>query len=599
LRNGKVIALQRKDLQINITSCTIAAASLQPEYQLCNDTKTIFLNNRSTSPLIQTYSWEVRTQSGDPLFSSANAIPSYTFPDTGLYQIKLVINRNQECSDSMTSVARVYPGFKPGFEVNGICFLKPSNFKDQTTTVYGAVNKWSWDFGEFSASDDVSDLQNPSYAYAGIGVKNVQLIVSNTNGCMDTINKNVSIVDKPPITLAFRDTIICIKDEVQLSASSNGGTFQWSPQIDITGITSGTPIASPAATTTYYVDLNDGGCLNRDSITVRVVDKVNVLAMSDTTICQGDTIQLRVNSDGFNYQWTPAEQLNDPFAKNPLAVTNSTSTYVVTARIGSCFNSDRVVVKTVPYPTAYAGEDTIICFNTTAQLSGAIVGNDAVWSPGAGLSSNNSLNPTVRPASTTAYTLAVYDSRGCPKPGLDTVVVTVLPDIRPDAGHDTAVIVGQPLQLQASGGVSYLWSPGSGLSATDIANPIANFYSASEGIRYKVLISNEAGCSDSAYITVKVFESGPSVFVPNAFTPNNDGKNDKLRPIAVGMQRIDQFVVYNRWGQKVFSTSKNGEGWDGTIGGQVQGPGVFVWMVKAVDYNGLSYFRKGTVALIK
>jgi gliding motility-associated-like protein len=137
------------------------------------------------------------------------------------------------------------------------------------------------------------------------------------------------------------------------------------------------------------------------------------------------------------------------------------------------------------------------------------------------------------------------------------------------------------------------------LSATDIANPVAIFNAPLDGQLYKVLVANEAGCADSANITVKVFEGGPYVFVPNAFTPNYDGRNDKLRPIAVGMQRIEQFIIYNRWGQMVFSTTKNGEGWDGAIGGQIQGAGVYVWLVKAIDYNGKAHFRKGTVALIR
>lgn len=598
VRNGKVIALQRKDLQINITSCTIAAASLLPEYQLCDDSKTLTLSNRSVSPLIQSYYWELSNQAGTPVFSSSAANPVYTFPDTGLYQVKLIINRNQECSDSIISVARVYPGFKPGFEVNGICFKNPSNFADATSTVYGQVYKWNWDFGDNAVINDVSEQQNPSYAYSGMGIKDVRLIVSNTNGCVDTINKNISIVDKPPLSLAFRDTMICVNDQVKLSASGSGN-FKWSPQSNITGQTTNSPIVNPSSTTTYLLELDDGGCLNSDSVTVRVVNKVNLQAMGDTTICQGDAIQLRVESDGFTYTWTPAEQLNDPAMKSPLAVTHSTTTYEITARIGGCSATERIEVKTVPYPIANAGSDTTICFASTAQLSGSMVGNNAVWSPVQGLSAGNTLSPTVRPNATTAYTLSVFDTKGCPKPGLDTVIVKVLPKVRASVGKDTAVTIGQPLQLQASGGVSYSWSPAFCLSATDIANPVALYNEPVEGQLYKVLVANEAGCTDSAFTTVKVFQGGPNVYVPNAFTPNDDGRNDQLRPVAVGMQRIDQFIVYNRWGQTVFSTTKNGDGWDGSIRGQQQGAGVYVWLVKAVDFNGKAHFRKGTVTLIR
>jgi len=110
---------------------------------------------------------------------------------------------------------------------------------------------------------------------------------------------------------------------------------------------------------------------------------------------------------------------------------------------------------------------------------------------------------------------------------------------------------------------------------------------------------DEAGCMDSAFITVKVFNTTPQVFVPTAFTPNSDGRNDFARPIAVGITRIDYFRIYNRWGQLVFSTTTNGKGWDGTINGQLQGTNTYVWIVRAIDYTGKLYFSKGTVTLIR
>jgi gliding motility-associated-like protein len=222
-----------------------------------------------------------------------------------------------------------------------------------------------------------------------------------------------------------------------------------------------------------------------------------------------------------------------------------------------------------------------------------------LWSPQNALENANTLNPLTAPAQSTAYTLSVFDTRGCPKPGIDTVVVTVLPDIHAFAGRDTSVVINQSLQLNATGGKFYAWSPPSGLSATNIANPVAIFSTEDETVRYKLLAFNEAGCVDSAFITVKVFKTLPSIFVPTAFTPNGDGKNDILKPIAVGMQRFDFFGVYNRWGQLVFSTATNGKGWDGMFGGIPQSSGTYVWMVKAVDFTGIRYFEKGTVTLIR
>jgi gliding motility-associated-like protein len=598
IRNGVVIATQRKDLQINIADCSVAAAQLDPDYMLCGTTRTLNVSNQANSPLIISYDWEVFSPGGASLFTSNSTSLSYTFATNGTYFIRLIVNKGQACTDTANALVYVYPGLVPDFRSMGICINKPTFFTDQTTLLSGTVNSWKWDFGEPAIFTDVSVLQNDSYTYPGMGSKNVRLIVTTTEGCRDTVEKIISIIDKPPITLAFRDTLICINDRVQLQAAGTGN-FSWSPAVNIINANTATPTVFPATSTTYYADLETDGCTNRDSVKVRVVNFVTLQAMNDTTICSGDTIQLRITSDGLQYNWTPANQLLNASVKNPVAVTPVTTTYNVTAIIGGCSTTDNVLVTTVPYPLADAGKDTTICFNTAAQLNARTDGRTWTWSPATSLLNTATLNPVAYPAKTTNYLFTVYDTDGCPKPGIDTILVTVLPKINAFAGRDTAVVIGQALQLTATGGETYLWSPAFALTATEIANPVATFTVPANNIRYKVLVYNSIGCADSAFVNVKVFATGPTVFVPTAFTPNNDGKNDVLRPIAVGMQQIQYFQVFNRWGQLVFSTSVNGAGWDGQIGGQSQASNTYVWMVKAVDFSGKSYFQKGTVTLIR
>ena len=598
IRNGKIIATQRKDLQINIAACTIAAASLPPQYMLCRDTKTITVSNQSTSPLIHTYNWDFFNAAGAHLFNSTAVTPTYTFPDTGIYKIKLIINNGEQCSDSATSTALVYPGFIPAFTSTGICFTKPTLFADKTTTVYGAISSWLWDFGEINSYDDFSDQRKPSYTYPSMGVKNINLIVTNTNGCIDTAAQMISIVDKPPVQLLFRDSLICTPDVVQLHAQGNG-SYSWTPIINIINANTPSPTVSPVSTITYYVQLDDDGCINRDSVLVRVTDHVDIKAMSDTIICQDDPVQLRVESNGFQFHWSPATQFINAETKNAVCITHVPTRYEVTGRIGSCSGKDDVFVNTVPYPIARAGNDTTICHGDAAQLHGYTDGNSFGWSPLSGLSNPTTLDPVARPISTTVYVLSASDNRGCPKPGRDTVVVNVLTKIIAYAGRDTSVVVGQPLQLQASGGLNYFWSPSIGLSANNISNPIAVYTNESTNIKYRVLVFNMAGCVDSAFVHVKVFGTAPTVFVPNAFTPNSDGHNDMLKPILAGVQRIEYFKVYNKWGQLLFSTSENGRGWDGRVSGQLQVSGTYVWMVKAYDYKGSAIFQKGLVMLIR
>jgi gliding motility-associated-like protein len=355
----------------------------------------------------------------------------------------------------------------------------------------------------------------------------------------------------------------------------------------------------PVNTTKYFVQLNDNGCINSDSVQVNVVDFVRLAVNADTVICENDEALLGASTNGLQFLWTPSFSVNDASQLNAVAQPAITTTYQLTASIGHCNAKGNMTVKVVSYPKANAGRDTVICFNTICQLRGATDGSTFSWSPATTLSDASILFPSARPSATTTYILSAYDTKGCPKPGLDSVIVTVLPKILPSAGNDTSVVIGEPLQLNASGGVSYSWFPSFNLSGTTIPNPVAIFNEGADILRYGVLVYNEAGCVDSAFITIKVFQTPPVVFVPTAFTPNKDGKNDVLRPIAAGIINIKYFRIYNRWGQLVFSTSTNGKGWDGTINGKGQGTNTFVWEVKATDYMGKVYIQKGVVTLIR
>jgi gliding motility-associated-like protein len=601
IRNGQVIAVQRKDLQVNIADCSIAGALLEPDYMLCGNTRTASISNIAISPLIVAQDWEVYDPGGNSIFTSSNFNLNYTFPVNGKYSIRLIVNKNQQCSDTAFSVIYVYPGLVPDFDPTGICITKPTTFTDRTTLLSGTVNSWKWDFGEPTTTIDVSGLQNPVYTYPSMGVKDIRLIVTTTDGCRDTVYKSTTIIDKPPITLAFRDTLICINDRVQLQATGTGN-FLWSPPVNMINAATGTPTVAPPVTTKYYVDLETEGCRNKDSVMVRVVNFVTLNQMGDTTICRGDTIRLRVNSDGIRYNWLPAAQVLTPGVKDPLVVTSVPNTaYQVTAIIGGCSATRTIRVATIPYPVANAGGDTMICYRTSAQLHGLTDGNSWQWSPATTLNNPASLSPLATPVlDITNYILTTFNSvSGCPKPSRDTMMVTMLPKIFPFAGRDTVVIINQPLQLTATGGVRYQWSPAVSLSAANIPNPIAIFAEGSFYLHYRVQVFNEAGCSDTAGLNIKVFATLPTVFVPSAFTPNKDGKNDVVKPVAVGMKKIEYFSIYNRWGDLVFTTSTNEHGWDGRVGGRDQGTNTYVWIVKAIDFMGKSYFQKGLVTLIR
>jgi hypothetical protein len=217
------------------------------------------------------------------------------------------------------------------------------------------------------------------------------------------------------------------------------------------------------------------------------------------------------------------------------------------------------------------------------------------WTSPVTLLNSNTLNPFAFPLLTTTYILEAYDSiSGCPKPSFDTILVTVRPEIIAFAGNDTNVVVGQPLQLNASGGILYSWSPPTGLNNTNIRNPIAVL---NDNITYVLRAYTPEDCEDYDTINIRVFKTNPDIFVPNAFTPTKH-QNRVFRPIPVGVT-IQYFRVYNRWGQLVYSSTDSHTGWDGTIAGKMQDPGTFVWMVQGVDFTGRVIFKKGTTVLIR
>ena len=593
-RNGKIISSHPKDFIIHIDDrCDFAAADLKPSYITCDGFNYSFRNEAPASPLIHSYFWDFGVP-GITTDTSYSATPTFNFPDTGTYTVKLYVNKGEECSDSAFTLMKVYPGFFPGFTVTGTCILAPLQFTDTTKTKYGIIASWIWNFGDNSTQGDTSALQNPSWKYSDTGTKKVSLIVASNKGCTDTVLKNVQVLGKPPVNLAFHDTLICSIDTLQLVANGTG-IFTWTPNAQMLQANTPNPLVYPKTTTTYTASLDQDGCTNTDSVRVRVVDFVTLFPGNDTTICLTDTVRLNPSGDGLYFAWSPVSTLDNPSIKNPKASPAGNTTYHVIASIGKCNTSGDITIFTVPYPGSFAGRDTIICYDDTAQLNASIKGIRFTWNPVNTLSSPSILDPLAFPLSTTTYYLYVYDTLGCPKPGISSITVNVDPKINAFAGNDTSIVVGQPLQLSASGAPYFSWLPPTYLNQNDIPNPVTVL---SDNFSYLLRAYNEIGCFALDTINIRVFKTAPDIFVPNAFTPGKN-INNIFKPIPVGISSLGFFRIYNRKGELVFSTNKIGRGWDGTIEGRPQDSGGYVWVVKGVDYTGKTIIKKGTMVLIR
>lgn len=591
-RSGRLINVHRKDLHLKIANCQVAAADLEPSYVTC-DGLTLNFFNKSNSPLIKTYDWDFGV-SGITTDVSTLATPSFTFPAPGTYTIRLITNRNDKCSDTGTAVARVYPGFVPALTVIDACNGVPYSFRDNSRTAFGVVDKWKWDFGNPNATNDTANTANATYTYTQNGSYTVSLIVGNSFGCTDTVIQQLTVGDKPSLIVP-RDTVICTIDTLRLSAIGNG-TFTWSPNYMISSTNVANPLVSPDVPTRYTVTVRQpSGCENTASVFVDVKSFVSLKAGNDTTICLGDSILLRPVSDGATYAWSPASMVTNPSSRTTWARPTGTTRFSVLARIGKCQANDGFVVTTIPYPAGRAGRDTSICYGDEARLS-ASGGSQYLWYPGNSLNDQTAQSPIARPFETTDYVVGVYENRGCPKPSYDTVRVTVIPPVRAFAGRDTVAVIGQPLQLRATGGAVYNWNPPSFLSNPFIPNPIAKL---NDDITYVVRVSTLEGCYAFDTVKVKVYKTPPEIFVPTAFTPNDDNLNDRLIPIPVGIARLVYFKVYNRYGELVFSTEEIGRGWNGVFRGKDQGNESFVWHALGIDYLGNAVFRKGQSTLVR
>jgi gliding motility-associated-like protein len=330
------------------------------------------------------------------------------------------------------------------------------------------------------------------------------------------------------------------------------------------------------------------------------------IAMPDT-VCVGTNRIYKVNDATVpsTYTWKIDGKLQTSTRNDISIAWNSPGTFQLTVQehaAGGCDGDIRSgLVYVIPPIAANAGPDSTICFGTTIRLNGS-GGIKYQWSPSTYLSNAGIADPVanIPVAGTYQYVLSVSSNNKCSSTASDTVLITMLPRAVVFAGNDTAITINQPLQLNAidvnnSGFNSYRWTPSFGLNNGSIKNPVAIL---NNNISYTVTAQTANGCTAKDDIAITVFVA-PEIYVPTAFSPNNDGLNDILKPILAGIKTLKYFSVYNRYGQLVYQTSQQGRGWDGMFNGKMQNTGAFVWIAEAEDYKGNILVRKGTAMLIK
>jgi len=403
----------------------------------------------------------------------------------------------------------------------------------------------------------------------------------------------------------------CDNNDGVIGVTISGGAPPYTFKLDNGSYGAGT---SPTATsysglssgdhTVYVTDGN--GCITSANTTILVTNTLTLTTGKDATICQGkETMLSAVSAEAKSFAWSPATGLSSTTSANPAARPTTTTTYTVVATWGACTQSRNEVVTVNPAPIANAGPGDTTCFGKDAALQGSGTGVAQLtyrWTPATYLSSAVQPAPTVvSPSSSTTYHLQVTDGNGCVSLNDASTFVYVTPPPVVYAGADTNVAAGQPVPLHAtdvlpSGFTSYSWAPAGGLSMGVGADVVV--LAAGETTTYTVTAATAAGCLGMDSVTVKVFTTA-DLYVPGAFTPNHDGHNDVFRVTGPSIRELKVFAVYDRHGERIFTTSNLSEGWDGTYRGREMPPGVYVWMAVGVDFAGKTVERKGTVVLVR
>ncbi len=328
--------------------------------------------------------------------------------------------------------------------------------------------------------------------------------------------------------------------------------------------------------------------------------------------CKGKTVHFTNLSTGANansgspYYWdfgVPGVSNDTSTQKEPDFTYPDTGTYVVKLivnRGSTCSDSISRLVKIYPDFRADFEISGLACPKTPIQFTSNVESTYQPvtfynWDFGDGRTSSDE-NPVHSYDTGGLFTihLKAGNIKGC----TDTISKTYeVLKFRPFAGNDTIIVRGESIVFHASGGQIYTWTPPTYLNNPNVANPVG-YFTDTGTFRYVVHIATETGCEGDDSINVWVVGQS-AIFVPSAFSPNGDSKNDILKPIGIGFRNINYFRVFNRWGQQVFYGTDFNEGWDGSYQGAKADIGTYYWVLSITDRFGKEQLLKGDSALIR
>ena len=483
------------------------------------------------------------------------------------------------------------------------CTGQAVSFYSSMAGVTGITHQWNFGFG---AAPPTSSSINPTgIFYSSPGAKLVKHITTNSLGS-DTVTLLIN-VNPSPIASFTSTAPVCSGASVDFTNTGTTGagvTFTWdfgtgaSPINSTSEFPTGIVYGSSGTKTIVFNVTNQYGCMSSSVQPIIINAGPIANAGVDSIICSGSTVQIGSASvAGNTYSWSPSSTLSSISVSNPVATpiaAMTTYTVTVTNTTTGCSSQDAATISLLAPLVANAGADAELCKGDSLQIgTGGISGQTYSWKPTAGVSDSTSAHPKISPLATTTYTLTV-NGNACTA-ATDQVTITVHLDPIANAGPDDTVSVGSSIQLNASGGLQYQWSPATGLDNPSIYNPIATV---SANSYYTLTVTNEYGCKSLDYLTILVFS--PTFWVPTAFTPDGNGIDDVFFVRGEGIQNLE-FSVFNRWGEQIFFTRDINVGWDGTrqTSGDKLPAGAYVYQVKGLHTDGTPVNEKGLINLIR
>jgi gliding motility-associated-like protein len=443
---------------------------------------------------------------------------------------------------------------------------------------------WSGGLGT-SASQTIAPAVTTTYTVTGTDI----------NGCSGTANAIVTVHPNPVVTAIADPGIICIGASTTITG---GGAlnYVWS-----NGSSSGVFSETPSQTTTYSVigtDIN--GCTGTASVTVTVNPNLTVSVLpQDGEICEGDSIQLTASSNGSNpvFIWDTGQN-GSVIIVTPPSTTNFT---VNVTDVTGCTGSADATVIVNPVPVVlFEGVPLSGCVPVSVHFSNMSDSGDYLWEFGDGNTSSSS-EPDYQYSVPGSYTVTLtVEASGCENSLTYTDYVNVYP--LPVAGfHPSSQYLSEDqsmvqFQDESMGASLWLWDFGTGDQSTN-QNPSYVFNGSGEYTVWQY-VENQWGCSDSTSMLITVTPV-VTFYIPNAFSPNDDGRNDYFMPFGMNVEPEEfQMLIYDRWGMQIFRSDNLNTPWDGkTPDGNPIAQGTYVYVIK-VKLSGKEKIFEGIVTVV-